>query len=167
VIVPGKTYTKTQLQEQMDAASAEQLKMTGYVLQYDILNETYTVVHWTKAAGAMASPTKNKVERLASKRMAHDPFAFTEAPPPIVRRTPMERVDSMMLRLIDDCKRTGTVPLVSDDRIKAILGERWRAGKTDLTAEDIRTVASHLLARAEQQRKVDDFNKVADLNPSN
>jgi hypothetical protein len=158
-IVPGKRYTKEQLQLLVDQAEADELKMQGYVLQYDVLSGTYGVVHWTHAGGAEDFGSVRK------PRIAHDPAAFTK-PEPIKKRTPMERVDSLMLRFIDDCKRAGTVPLMGDDRISLIIGEAWRAGRSEITGEVIRKVAADFLQKAENKQRADDFKKVADLKPT-
>lgn len=157
-VVPGKRYTRQQLAEAIDQSTADELKLQGYVLQYDALSQTYGVVPWHQAGGG------EKFGTLRSKpRGGEGVFAPID---PIRKRTPMERVDSLMLRLVDDCKRTGTIPLVDDARIKLLVGESWKAGK-NLSAEDIRTVAANLLRRAEKEKQLADFKKVADYNPSN
>jgi hypothetical protein len=157
-VVPGKRYTRQQLAEAIDQSTADELKLQGYVLQYDVLSQTYGVVPWYEAASGAEFGTFRQ-----DNRGGTGAFAPLD---PIKKRTPMERVDSMMLRLVDDCKRTGTLPLVDDVRIKQLVGESWRAGK-QLTGEDIRRVASNLLARAEKEKQLADFKKVGDYNPSN
>lgn len=158
-LVPGKKYTRLQLQELIDQAEADELKLNGYVLRMEPLDGTYSIVHWSQAGGAA------DFGKLRKPRLAHDPMAF-EPLDPIKRRTPMERVDSLMLSFIEDCKASGTVPGLGDDRISLILGEAWKTGRSEVTGEVIRQVAADFLAKAEQKRKVDDFKKVADLNPS-
>jgi hypothetical protein len=165
-VVPGKRYTRQQLSEAIDQSTADELKLQGYVLQYDVLTQTYGVVPWYEAGGAENfGPKSSKVTQtgLRKPRMGTGGFVPLD---PIRKRTPMERVDSLMLRFIDDCKRTGTIPLVDDARIKLLVGESWRAGK-QLTGEDIRRVAANLLARAEKEKQLADFKKVSDYNPSN
>lgn len=157
-VVPGKRYTRQQLSEAINQATADELKLQGYVLQYDALSQTYGVVPWHEAGGAENfGPQSSTVTQtgLRAPRMGQGTFAPVD---PIKKRTPMERVDSLMLRLVDDCKRTGTIPLVDDARIKLLVGEAWKAGK-NLTAEDIRTVAANLLKRAEKEKQFTDYKK--------
>ena len=155
-VVPGKRYTRQQLAEAIDQSTADELKLKGYVLQYDALSSTYGVVPWYEAGGG---------EQFGTLRAPRGGQAQFEAPDPIKRRTPMERVDSLMLRLVDDCKRTGTIPGLEDWRIKLLVGESWKAGK-NLSGEDIRRVAANLLARAEKEKQLADFKKVADYSPT-
>jgi hypothetical protein len=166
-VVPGKRYTRQQLAEAIDQSTADELKLQGYVLQYDALSQTYGVVPWYEAGGAESfGPYSSKVTQTGLRAPRGGSASFGPPPDPIKKRTPMERVDSLMLKLVDDCKRTGTIPLVDDARIKLLVGESWRAGK-QLTGEDIRRVASNLLARAEKEKQLADFKKVGDYNPSN
>jgi hypothetical protein len=157
-VVPGKRYTRQQLAEAIDQSTADELKLQGYVLQYDVVSQTYGVIPWHEAASGAEFGTFRP-----DNRGGTGTFAPID---PIKKRTPMERVDSLMLRFIDDCKRTGTLPGVEDWRIKLLVGESWKAGKR-LTGEDIRTIAANLLARAEKEKVLADYKKVADYNPSN
>ena len=71
---------------------------------------------------------------------------------PIIRRTPQERVASMMLRLMTAYKQTGTLPGVPPDLIKRIVGSAWREGEP-LTDEVVRAVAAHYLGIGEVDNK--------------
>ena len=143
---PGKRYTREQLREAMTQAQAHELQMTGYVLQFDTVSQTYAIVPWQQAAGGESFGT------LRTPRQYSGTPDFGELPK-IQKRTPMERVASLTKRLIDDCRTAGTVPGLDDARIKFILGESWKAGRSDLTAEDIRRVAAHFLQDAENKHE--------------
>jgi hypothetical protein len=147
-IKPGRRYTPTQLRALMDQATADELQMTGYVLQYDTISNTYAVVHWTNASQNFRQDG-NRAQRRAVQGTATD---FGELAP-IVKRTPQQRVDSLMLKWIEDMKRAGTVPGVDDAKVKEIVGEAWKAGRTEITADVVRTVAAHFLTEAEKQHE--------------
>lgn len=143
---PGVRYTRQQLVKLVDQAEAHELQMQGYVLQHDVLSKTYTIVPWYEAGGG---------EQFGKLR---DPRVFQGEPDfgpidPIKKRTPMQRVDSLMLRLIEDCKAAGTVPGLDDARISLILGEAWKSGRNEVTAEVIRKVAADFLAKAEKEHE--------------
>jgi hypothetical protein len=144
-VLPGKRYTRQQLAEAIDQSTADELKLQGYVLQYDALSQTYGVVPWYEAASGAEFGTFRP-----DNRGGTGTFAPID---PIKKRTPMQRVDSLMLRFIDDCKKTGTVPGLDDARISHILGESWKAGRNEVTAEVIRRVAASFLAKAEREHE--------------
>lgn len=143
-IVPGRKYTSEQLARLVDQATADELQLEGYVLRHDVLDGMWSVVHWTHAGSGEEFGTKRK------PRIAFDPNAFPK-PALIKRRTPQERVDSLMLRFIDDCRRTGTVPGIDDERISFIVGQAWLTGRNEITAEVIQRVAQHFLADADKK----------------
>ncbi len=147
-IVPGRKYTKAQLQALMDQATADELKLQGYALRFDVLDGTYTVVHWTNAGGTIGTETgrKNRKPRMAVD--LDDPFDVASIPP-IVRRTPQERVDSLMARLLQGAKAEGRT-FLPDSVIKEVVGEAWKGGRVEITAEVVREVAAHFLQRADR-----------------
>lgn len=71
---------------------------------------------------------------------------------PIKKRTPQKRVDSLMLGLIDESKKTGLAPLLSDPRVKEIVSQAAIDGRTGVTAEEVRRIAQLFLDRAEKER---------------
>lgn len=71
---------------------------------------------------------------------------------PIVRRTPQQRVASMMLRLMTAYKQTGTLPGVPPELIRRVVGNSYREGEP-LTAEVVRAVAAHYLGMGETDNK--------------
>jgi hypothetical protein len=148
LLLPGKKYTRQQIVAGVDQGEAERLKEVGYVLRHDVMDDTYSVVHWTHAGGQGFAP-----------RQAFDPSAFSP-PEPIKRRTPQERLDSLMLRFIEDCKETGSVPGLDDDRISFLVGEAWRSGRSEMTGEIVRQVARHFLEDAEKKKEASDYKRV-------
>lgn len=92
--------------------------------------------------------------------LAERMLADVEANHPIHRRTPQERVASMMLRLMAEYKRSGTLPGVPADLIERVTGSAWREGEP-LTAEDIRAVAAHYMGVGEKENRESDRKRVA------
>jgi hypothetical protein len=143
--------------ELIDQSTADELKLQGYVLRMEPLDGSWSVVPWYDAS---LGDTFGTLREPVTGQGTFEPLE------PIKKRTPMERVDSLMLRFIDDCKKAGTVPLMSDDRISLIIGEAWRARRSEITWDVVRKVAADFLQKAENKRRADDFKKVADLNPT-
>jgi len=129
----------------MSQADADELKMKGYVLQFDVVSQTYSIVHWTDAASGANPGEFRKTQRGGQ--------AFFEPLDPIQKRTPMERVDSLMLKMLDDCKRSGTVPGLEDERVNAILGAAPGTKRDGITAEEVRRIAAHFLQDAETKHE--------------
>lgn len=119
--------------------------MQGYVLQYDLLNRVFTVVHHSKASQPLRGDGRS------APVMGRATFDEKDLPP-IVKRTPLERVDSLMLKWIADCKKAGTIPGLDDEKISEIVGEAWKSGRTEITADVVRQVAAHFLTDAEAKQ---------------
>lgn len=119
--------------------------MKGYVLQFDTVSQTYAIVPWTEAASGKDFGEFRKTQRGGQ--------GFFEPIDPIQKRTPMQRVDSLMLKMIEDCKRTGTVPGLEDERINAILGAAPGSKREGITAEEVRRIAAHFLQEAETKHE--------------
>lgn len=78
----------------------------------------------------------------ASRRM--DPL------PPIVKRTPQQRIESLTKRLVDIWKEN---PRLAEAVLVEIQGEYWKVG-TPVTIHALRAAASEALRDAERRRKV-------------
>lgn len=156
MLKPGKQYTREQIQKAVTLGEAERLKLTGYVLRHDVLSDKYSIVHWTHAgSGAEFGQLRQQPRR------AVDPNAFNlDDIAPIRRRTPDERVDSMMQRLVEHHRATGTVPGLGDPEIMAVLGMTKGTKREGVTAEDIQRIVAHMLQKAENIKNRDDFSKI-------
>ncbi len=137
--------------------------MPGHVMRYDA-DGMVSFVPWRQAggghgwAGDPGAPARGFVATWDEDPWPKDP---------IRKRTPQQRVDSLMLKFIDDCKRTGTVPGLSDERIRAIVGEDWKDGQArGITAEDVRAVATHFLSEAANRHEASEYKKVTRTAPS-
>lgn len=156
-IKPGVLYSAKELRELISQEEATQLAFQGYVLAYDATIAKYKLVKWQESAmrGGAGERPRERATVLSD--------AFGDLPP-IVRRDPQERVNSLMLKWLDECLRTNSVPGVDSSKVKEILGEAWKVGMP-ITAEDVRTIAAHFLQKAENKRKAENYNKVVADGP--
>lgn len=136
-------YTWAELEKLTQDPTLENLKLKGYVLRGDA-DGTFTFIKWDEASfGGQGAPLAGRV---------YTPVGFEDLDP-IVKRTPQERVDSLLLKIMADCKQYQTVPGLTDDKIGEILGEKFETGKDDMTIERQRRVAAWFLAKAEADAK--------------
>ena len=155
MLKPGKQYTREQIQKAVTLGEAERLQLTGYVLRHDVVSGMYSIVHWTHAGGGA------DFGQLREARRAAAPDAFTlDDIAPIRRRTPDERVDSMMQRMVEHHRQTGTVPGLGDPEILTVLGMTKGTKREGVTAEDIQRIVTHMLQKAENKKNRDDFKKI-------
>ena len=148
---------------QMRAAYPD-FRMPGYVMRLDADGKT-SFVPWSKAAGGGARDPRRPEEDLPLRTYQvgwdEDPFPTD----PIAKRTPQERTDSMMSRLVEGWKETGTIPGLSEEKVSELVARSWKRGQP-LAAEDIRTAAANLLADAEVKYELSERKKVVRTSPS-
>jgi hypothetical protein len=105
------------------------------------------VNQWTKEAGTRVVPASQSVYNLGAKekqlRQYMESHQFDA--PPIIKRTPEQRLDSMVQRLKD------ADPAYNEFILKEIAGEYWKAG-APVSVDQLRTVAAHFLNRAERKK---------------
>lgn len=77
---------------------------------------------------------------------------------PMTRRTPQERVASMVLRLMATVKNTGGLPGFTDEQIKEIVGTGWAAGMP-ITEDVVRAIVAKFLNVGEQQNREADSHR--------
>lgn len=70
------------------------------------------------------------------------------------KRTPEERMESIVQRVIGTAQRTGTMPGFSDKDIKRITGIAHETGHTEVTVEMVRRLVANALREAERQTDV-------------
>jgi RNase P/RNase MRP subunit p29 len=105
------------------------------------------VNQWTEEAGTRVVPASQSVYNLNEKqkqlREYQESFEFDA--PPIIKRTPEQRLDSMVKRL------TKADPAHVEPILREIREEYWKAG-APISVEQLRAVATHFLNRAERKR---------------
>ena len=136
-------YTWAELEKLTQDPALEDIKLKGYVLRGDA-DGTFTFVKWDQASfGGQGAPLAGRI---------YEPLSFAPLDP-IVKRTPQQRVDSLLLKIQEDCLRYKTVPGLTDAKIGEILGEKWETGKSKMTTDSARRVAAWFLAKAEADAK--------------
>lgn len=164
----GKTYTVDEIKQHMTAQDAEELKFKGCVLRYSPFEQTITIVPWHKADMYYVDADNDKnwehVHRGSPVHRSINEGRTWKSPnfeiAPHVRRTPQQRLQSLMDRLVDDCKKHGTVPGVAHPMIQTIVGEAWKYGQTEVTGEFIRKVAQYFMEKANAAQRESDWKKI-------
>jgi hypothetical protein len=143
IVVDGDTLEKRRDQraEQLErfvwGLTPEQRKgILGYVNQ------------WTQEAGTQVVPASQSVFNLDAKQKQLREYTETHEfdAPPVVKRTPNERVESMVARL-----KTAS-PETIEPILKEVASEYWKAG-APVTVDALRAVAAHYLNRTERRKK--------------
>ena len=118
MIVPGRKYTYAQLEQiraqHPDAARAWAAK--GYAWRMD-LDGTMMLVHWRDTTN---SRTHGEMPERAFNPANPDPFRLDELPP-IVKRTPQERIASLMAKISEDVRAGRVLTL---DKTREITGDK-------------------------------------------
>ena len=105
------------------------------------------VNQWSPETGVRVVPASQSVYDLNSKtkKLRHYEEQHTFEVDPIIKRTPQQRLDSLVKRLV------GTQPEQIEPVLKDIEAEYWKAG-APVTVEALRTVAAHFLNRTERKK---------------
>ncbi len=154
-IRPGFRYTKAQMRT-LTEEQAKQFQAAGLVLRLDDQGY-YSLVHHTAAFGGKVLERKEHGTLERSNKLEGQ--ASFSAPAPIQKRTPQERLESMVSRMWPGVKDLGHIPgLKEDDVLTVVLNAKGRAEKKDLTkermtAEDVREVAGALLTQSEKEHE--------------
>ena len=158
----GKWYTKGQMAEFMaDKNLRQTVKVQGGIMQYEPTTGKVRITSWHDAAhapGLGRDITSGENGRAWQSQAVMDDIKNDIAP--LRKRTPQERLRSMMDRLVEDCKKYGTVPGVTDARVQHMVGEFWKNGVTEVDGEFVRRVAQHLLEQARKEQILQDHKKV-------
>lgn len=119
------------------------------------LNSEARFEHWKQS-----STRRNARGETVFVGPGQEQVEFDFKPPPIVKRTPQERVESLTRRLLqhieDTYKTTGT-PSIPQDLLDTIKAEYWRIGDPvkaeGVSAETVRAIATEFLKRAEREAR--------------
>ena len=134
------------------------IALEGYVVRTDVVDQTVSFVRWDESTFG-----RQETGVVAQSDMSADLEAMRqqlEQDHPMRRRTPQERVASMVLRLLDEAKKHGTIPGLSDEEIREITGMYWQTGQTQVTEEMVRRVVSHYLHQAQKSNREADSHRV-------
>lgn len=160
IIIDGidieRVYTIHEIQDMYYRGYLSKAAVQGYVVQ---AREDGTVrfVPWYESHLARAEAGKLRQTDWSAEleQMKLD----VEEEHPMARRTPQQRVASMLIRLMAEAKRSGgMLPGMSEEQIQAIVGKSWKEGMP-LAQEDIRAVAAWFLSRGEKTNREADSKR--------
>ena len=137
----------TTIEKRRDQRAEQLERFLGGLSEEDRKGIVGTVNQWTKDEGVRVLPASQSLFDLSSKdkrlRSYSEQGTFSDLPP-VVKRTPQQRLESMVLRLKDAAPET-LEPILND-----IAGEYWKAG-APVTVDALRAVASHFLNKTERR----------------
>ena len=142
-VIDGSTLEKRRDQR------AEQLeRFIGSLSEEDRQGVVGKVNQWSKATGVKVVPASQSVFDMNTNEKRLRSYAeqgtFTDVPP-VIKRTPEQRLESMVERL------KAAPPETLEPILREIAGEYWRRGMP-ITVDALRTVAAHYLNRAERKQ---------------
>ena len=146
----SKSFTGEEIIEMHRRGKLRDVTLHGYCTRVDLEEGVIRFVPWWDST--LFRMEKQQLVRDHDAHFGETMMADVNANHPIRRRTPQQRVAAMMLRLMAEYRRTGTLPGVSPDLVRRVSGMAWREG-TPLTDDAIRAVAAHFLGLGEAHNK--------------
>lgn len=138
-----RAYTANEIAQMYLDGRLRSITLHGYVARADA-DGTCRLVPWTDATTERPRVYQTKDDIRAS---------LQEGLPPIRRRTPQQRAASMVVRMLAEAKRAGKVPGLTEEQTREIVGEYWKDGVSEVTAEMVQRVAARFLQAAENEAK--------------
>lgn len=138
----NRTYTADEVARMYHSGELQEVAMKGYVSRANA-DGTCEFVHWTKANRMTGDADHRPGVYVAKDDIVGE---MERTLPPVLKRTPQQRVVSLLLKMLQ--APDGKLGL-SDEQVKAIVGESWRSGKP-LATEEVRRIAAHFLGEAER-----------------
>jgi hypothetical protein len=167
-ISTSRGYTPEEIVDMHGSGRLRKVAEAGYVGQGSIETGLVHFVPFSQSTFFRSDPVdlqEGKATTLTNPLIAvhedtlEDRRKKLEEEHPMFRTTPQQKVARMMLRLMSEVKRTGTITGMSDADISAVVGEAWKQGEP-LTAEAVQRVAAHLLGVGERTNKEADSKRV-------
>ena len=157
--IAGHRYTAAEMKQMR--VDNPGLELPGHVLR--LQGGMFTFVPWRQASGGGAREEGHVVRgpRVYELGFDEDPFPVD----PIRRRTPQQRVESLTRKFLEDCRRAGKVPGLSDEKVTELTANSWKRGQP-FTGEHVRQVAASLLADAENRYEASERKKVVRTSPT-
>lgn len=154
-----RVYTFDEIMELYTLGKLKPIALQGYVCRAE--GGMISFVPWYDSTRARLEAGQGTQVHLDVDAMRAD----VEAEHPMTRRTPQERVASMMVRLMTEAKRNGTIAGLTDAQISTITGEAWKTGETSITSEMVRRVAAHFLGMAQNRNREADAHRSTRAHP--
>jgi hypothetical protein len=171
VIVAGvdidRLYHKDEIVAMYKSGKLRDVTLQGYVSQANA-DGMCGFIPWYKSErvlARLAGVPEGKAVYEISGDIVGDMRQSVEEEHPIVRRTPQQRVAAMMGHFLAEAQKHGTIPGLSDEKIREITGEYWKTGVTTVTQDMVRKVAAHYLGLGEKQNREADRKRSTRLHP--
>lgn len=159
----SRVYPAEEILKMWEDGHLREVCLKGYVARANG-DGTCGFVPWYEAMDAF-NEHRGMRRYTIDQQYVEDMKADVEEKHPIVRRTPQQRVAAMVLRLLGDAKRYGTIPGIPKETLQAIAGEYWKIGEP-VTEDLIRRVAAYYLGVAEVDNKEADSHRVTREHPT-
>jgi len=160
VIVPGRKYTFQELEliRQQHPDAAREWSAKGYAWRFE-LDGTAMLVHWTQATGG-GGAFGQAPERPLREFAGPAPELRSEDLPRIVKRTPQQRLASLMAKVDEDIKAGRVLRL---DKAREITGDK----NADVSeAETRRRITQAFIEKAEAVNEEAEAKKVTRTAPT-
>jgi hypothetical protein len=131
---------------------------TGFA--WRIENGMAELVPWHQASGGGARDERGRITRAPRAYVLgfdEDPFPVK----PIVKRTPQQRIESLINRFGEDMK-AGRV--MKPEQLKDIAADSWKRGEP-VTGEALHAVAAYCLGEAEKKYEASESKKIVRTTP--
>ena len=150
-----KRYPIAEIMEMHAQGKLRNIGGSGYIVRADA-DGMVGFVPWTEST--LFRMNTDQPQLYQSPDFTEAMRQDVETEHPMRRRTPQERVASMLVRMMGHARETNTVPGLTEKQISTITGESWKEGDP-LPAESVRAVAAHFLGIAEKQNKEADSHR--------
>lgn len=155
MIKPNVKYTFAELERIRTAFPGLTLEYPGYAWRME-MDGTMMLVRWDKATSAALDGDRAPVARASTH-----PDLQSESLPPIVKRTPQQRLESVMAKVRDDFMAGRVLTL---DEVDTHRDGRPKA--TELTGEVVKEVIADFLQTAENINEAAEDKKVVRTSPT-
>ena len=152
--IVSRTYTPDEVAKFYLSGELAHIALNGYVARADSDDAGNRVMRFVPFHEA-SDPTKPRTYAVEGVKEA-----LRQGLPERTKRTPQQRVASLMVRIMAHAKQTGSFPGLSDEQVSEIVGEAWKTGQTEVTAEMVRKVAQRFMEGAQQQADERDRRRV-------
>ena len=151
----------TQAQIELMRAAYPDYQMPGYVMRHDADGTVSFVPSKQATFGGARDPSRP--QDWQSPRGFSGEVSWDV--PPIVKRTPQQRLESLANSFMEDVRKAGRIPGIDDAKTRELVGESWHSGRP-FTAEDVRAAAATLLQQAETKFESAERKKVVRTSPT-
>jgi hypothetical protein len=159
----SRTYPAEEVLKMWEDGHLREVCLKGYVARANG-DGTCGFVPWYEAMDAF-NEHRGLRKYTIPQQYVEDMKSDVEEKHPIVRRTPQQRVAAMVLRLMGEARQYGKIPGLSDEALRAIVGEYWKSGDP-VTEDVVRRVAAYYLGVAEVDNREENAKHSTSVYPT-